>query len=236
MENVGNMALIPILIASIIGSPHCAGMCGGFVGIYSHNAPGRFMPHFLYSIGRLVTYLSLGLIAAVAGHSFDSVTEVANLSALVVGIALVIGGVIKLCLGTISTRSPISEKISKGLQLIAKPIFKSESAFKPFFIGLVTTLLPCGWLYTFVALALASSDITKGLIVMCVFWLGTLPVMLSLGVASRWLTTMLGRHLPRVVGILLILGGLLSINLHFNHAGHNHHVTSESEHSHHHHE
>lgn len=50
--------------------------------------------------------------------------------------------------------------------------------------GLFTTLLPCGWLYAFVVTAAGTGSGTPlhGAALMAVFWLGTLPMMLTVGV------------------------------------------------------
>ena len=48
--------------------------------------------------------------------------------------------------------------------------------------GLLTTLLPCGWLYAFVALAAGTASAPLGALVMLTFWIGTLPA-----IAAFWI-------------------------------------------------
>ncbi|RIL08704.1 MAG: hypothetical protein DCC75_08230 [Proteobacteria bacterium] len=216
------LASIPVLIASLVGSPHCLGMCGGFVAIYSHSQPGAILPHFLYSLGRLTTYLTLGALASSLGRGFDSLSTVANFSAIIVAAALIAFGTVELFNGRLGFFSKALRAIGETVSGLAKPIFSLKSSIKPFLIGLVTTLLPCGWLYAFVALALASADLTTALIIMTFFWLGTLPAMLALGTASRFLTARLGARLPKITAILLILSGVLSFTLHLAHSNHDH--------------
>ena len=55
--------VLAVLAASLLGSPHCAAMCGGFVCFYAgagraHRAGRR---HVAYNAGRLVSYVLLGL-------------------------------------------------------------------------------------------------------------------------------------------------------------------------------
>ena len=60
-----------VLMASLVGSVHCAGMCGGFVCFYagagvndaSSPRPSLLHAHALYNIGRLLSYLILGALA-----------------------------------------------------------------------------------------------------------------------------------------------------------------------------
>jgi sulfite exporter TauE/SafE len=221
--------LISILIASLIGSPHCAGMCGGFVALYSHPIPNHKTAHLAYSLGRLTTYLTLGVTGALLGRTFDAATGIARASALVVGVILIAMGVLRL-LGLGADFAPrITARISGAVSRLAKPAFALPVKLRPFAIGLVTTLLPCGWLYTFVAIAVGSSNLWSAAAIMLVFWLGTLPIMLTLGVTAGFLTERLGRYLPRITALLLILAGIFSLSIHLEHADH-------SSHHHHHHE
>lgn len=230
MEIAPPAALIPIFIASILGSAHCAGMCGGFVAWYSHGSERHVIPHALYSLGRLLTYLTLGVAAAWAGQSIDNASPVARLSALIIGVALIAAGISKI----LGWQLPIARKYSSALAPTLGKFMKRLPSIplrlRPLLIGVVTTLLPCGWLYGFVGLAMASADVGQAVLIMTVFWAGTLPVMLTLGFFSRLLTRRLSTFVPRLTGILLVLSGLLSLALHVQHAHHphqhHHHVSN----------
>ena len=88
------MSLFAVLLASFLGSSHCAAMCGGFVAFYScqsgshdkvsserhsallprfaHQFAHRFAHHAAYHCGRLLTYSLLGALAGIVGGSLDS--------------------------------------------------------------------------------------------------------------------------------------------------------------------
>jgi len=222
MEISAVSAALPIFLASLLGSPHCAGMCGGFVAIYSHGTERHGISHLLYSLGRLSTYLTLGLAGAWLGRSIDNLTAISRASSIAVGSLLIAAGLLKIFKLEQLPISKLLGKLSEPVKALARPLFSVQSRFKPFWIGLVTTLLPCGWLYTFVALAIASADSVQAIEIMILFWLGTLPIMLSLGVLSNQLTQRLSSHLPRLTGVLLVISGLLSFTLHLQHSGHTH--------------
>ena len=63
--------LLSVFLASILGSTHCAGMCGAFVMLAVSDFKGRpgTPPLALasYHLGRLTTYTLLGSIAGVVG-------------------------------------------------------------------------------------------------------------------------------------------------------------------------
>ena len=232
MEFLSITAALPILIASFLGSPHCLGMCGGFVAIYSRGTSHKILPHVLYSLGRLCTYLSLGLAAAFAGASFNSMVSTVSLqsaSALLVGSTLISFGLLQLIRGRVAIASPVFASLATFVRRFSEPIFERPTRLTPFLIGLVTTCLPCGWLYTFVAQAFAAATPLEACSIMFLFWLGTLPAMLALGATAAQLIRRVGRFIPRITAILLIVSGLISLNLHISHQ---HHAHSHTEHQH----
>lgn len=229
MDPLTPVAAIPIFLASILGSPHCAGMCGGFVALYAHAARRHHVAHLLYNAGRLATYLALGVIAASLGSSIDAFAGIGRASAAVVGGALVLYGISLLLGFTPFAELPLLRRIAALLAPVTQRILRSDQPVKPFFIGAVTTLLPCGWLYTFVALALASAEPTTAAVIMALFWLGTVPMMLGIGYALRSSLAFGAHRSPRLVGILLICGGALSLYSHLNH-NHDHHQGHDHSH------
>ena len=78
-------------------------------------------------------------------------------------------------------------------------------------IGLLTGCLPCGWLYAFVVTAAGTGTATAGAATMAVFWLGTLPAMVSLALGVRALAGPLRRHVPAACAVALILVGLFAV-------------------------
>ena len=78
-------------------------------------------------------------------------------------------------------------------------------------LGLLTGLLPCGWLYAFVIAAAATGTAAAGALTMAVFWAGTLPVMLTLGLGLERLTGPLRRHVPTLTALALIVVGAITV-------------------------
>jgi sulfite exporter TauE/SafE len=82
--------------------------------------------------------------------------------------------------------------------------------------GLASGLLPCGWLYVFVAAAAATASPVSAALLMAFFWLGTLPVLVALGLGAQRLTGRLGRHVPLVTAAVVVLLGLMTITARVN--------------------
>ena len=90
--------LLSVLGASLLGSVHCAAMCGGFVCLYSGTGSARqtgAAPHAAYNAGRLFSYLLLGALAGSVGHGVDRIGGVAGigrLAAIIAGALMVVWG------------------------------------------------------------------------------------------------------------------------------------------------
>jgi sulfite exporter TauE/SafE len=76
-------------------------------------------------------------------------------------------------------------------------------------IGFFTAFLPCGWLYSFVLIALASGSWISGGLTLFVFWAGTLPILLLGQQIRNWI--------PRkaLASIILVLA-IVSLALKFS--------------------
>jgi sulfite exporter TauE/SafE len=82
--------------------------------------------------------------------------------------------------------------------------------------GLLTTMLPCGWLYVFVATAGGTGSVRAGVITMAIFWAGTLPALLAVGLGAQRLFGPLRSRLPMLSATLVLVMGLLSISGRFS--------------------
>lgn len=205
-----------VLAASLLGSPHCAGMCGGFVCFYSGQGDGsRWHSHLAYHGGRLLSYLGLGLGAGLFGAGLDRIGAAAGWTrpaALAAGTLMIVWGGVTL-LRARGIRIPLPrraarERVSRRLfeRLLGRP-----PVIRALLLGLLTTLLPCGWLYAFVATAAGTGSAPAAMLVMGAFWLGTVPLLAGLGLASQRAFGPLRRHLPAVTAAALMIIGLLTM-------------------------
>ena len=230
--------LAPVLLSSLLGSAHCAGMCGGFVMFYSGQAGSKAFAHLMYNLGRLITYVLLGLIAGYAGSIINQAGAFAGFqkfAALLTGILLVFWGVRGFFnSSTLNFETGLAASFFKKISLVFRKVLKTTPNvnwnLKAFAIGLLSTFLPCGWLYAYAAVAASSGSTQEGGLIMAIFWLGTVPMMLGIGVFSGIITKKFGKHLPKITAVLLVLAGLASIAVHLGILGdHSHH-----QHKHHH--
>lgn len=217
-----------VFVASLLGSPHCAGMCGPFaaVAVAAPTLEGRaigrrrlMLPHVAYNGGRLVTYITLGAIAGTLGKAIDlgaSAVGIERAAALGAAGMMILFGVASL-LRSRGVRVGCSSGTPKAIKSLAQRGHRAAASMAPtsrsLALGMLTTLLPCGWLYAFVITAAGTAHPAYGAGVMLAFWGGTLPIMLAFGAGVQRLAGPLRARLPLITSLALIAIGVLSIAL-----------------------
>ncbi|MCP9874711.1 sulfite exporter TauE/SafE family protein [Synechococcus sp. Cruz CV-v-12] len=209
-----------VFVASLIGSVHCAGMCGAFLTFAVASDPERATSpaglHAAYNLGRLMTYVALGCVAGAVGMAIDlggAAVGLQRVAAVVAGgMMLVFGGVAVLRAAGVHVQRA---RVPAVLQRLAMKGHRAAgdlpALHRAWAVGLLTTLLPCGWLYAFVISAAGTASPVMGAVAMAIFWLGTLPVMIGLGVGVQMLTGPLRSHLPLVTSLAIVCVGLWTV-------------------------
>ena len=208
---------LTVLGASLVGSLHCAGMCGGFVAFYA-GAGGRRpgLGHAAYNLGRLAAYATLGALAGTLGAALDLAAAPAGIqraAAVLAGVLIALWGT-RTLLETAGVRvarldppAALRSAVARGVAAVAA----QPPVTRALVIGLLTGLLPCGWLYAFIVTAAGTGDPLRGAGLMAVFWLGTLPVMAGLGVAVQALAGGFRRWVPALCAVAMIVVGLFAV-------------------------
>lgn len=212
--------LLAVLLASLAGSMHCAAMCGGFVCVYAGGRPGQGSPgaHAAYNAGRLASYVTLGALAGALGGRVDQLGAVVGLgraAAVVAGALMVLWASTEIA---VALGAPVRLFAAPGAAWVRRTIGRGLVAtrngsppVRAATIGVLTALLPCGWLYAFVASAAATGGAGSGALLMLAFWAGTVPMLLGVGMGAQRIFGRLAGRVPLVgAGIVLVLG-LLSI-------------------------
>jgi sulfite exporter TauE/SafE len=215
---------VAVLLASLLGSVHCAAMCGAFTCLY---APGdahwrqTLGAQVAYNVGRLGAYLTLGVIAGVVGASVQrtgALAGIGNAAALVTAVLLVVWGTHALLVAggarVAAVRPPAAWQRAMGSVL--QRVMHRPPTVRAAATGLLTTLLPCGWLYAFVVTAAGTGTPIRAAAVMAAFWVGTLPMMLTVGLGLQRLAGPLRARLPMVSATTILLFGLLSLAAHLD--------------------
>jgi sulfite exporter TauE/SafE len=189
-------------------------MCGAFTCLYATRGAPNLSSQAAYNVGRLVSYVALGTIAGAFGSRLDVAGQgggVANLAAVVAGLLMILwaAGVFAAEAGirVPVTLAPEWAKRALGRALVAS---RHRSAItRALLVGLLTTLLPCGWLYTFVVVAAGTGSPIRGALAMVAFWAGTVPMLVAVGAGAARLLGPLARRMPLVsAGLVFALGAM----------------------------
>ncbi len=198
----------------VVGSLHCAQMCGPIVLSYSlgleRGTAGR--AHLLYNSGRVVTYALLGGVAGAAGHATGMVGRLAGfeqVAALAAGLLMLVTGAVSFGLVPANTLiRPGSGGLPGRLSRAAARLLLSPQPGSKFALGLVLGLLPCGLLYAALLQAMASGSAPRGALLMAAFGLGTAGALAGVGVLSSGIRRGLGRWSHPLAGAGILLTGL----------------------------
>lgn len=231
-----------ILVASLLGSLHCAGMCGPLACMVCATGPHStgtqdalagswksltgvvrslpvaraIVPSAAYNTGRLVAYLILGAIGGALGATLDLSTRLlgaAPMAARLAGVATILIGLMALAqyFGATGLGGRCPQWISHLFAGAHRAAGRHGPMQRAAAAGLLSALLPCGWLYSFVLIAAATASPLLGAAAMLVFWLGTVPVLSALSVGAPAVLGPLARRAPIATAIALVAIGLLTV-------------------------
>ena len=207
---------LAVLAGGFLGSAHCIGMCGGFAAALG--AGDRPMwpivaRQLVYNLGRVFTYVFLGALAGSSGLYLSSLRigqyGPQQIFSLIAGVTML--GVGLSALGVL----PLPARLTKlGSGLLA-PLFayflNARGWWGYFAAGLANGFLPCGLVYSFVALAVASGSAAAGMVIMAAFGLGTIPAMLAIGCGSSLLTRAARQRIYRAASVMVIVLGAVTL-------------------------
>lgn len=192
------------------GSGHCIGMCGGILGALGLGQErnwrstlrigcahlGRIASYSL--AGALVGALGAGILSALFGDAGTGILRgLAALLILAIGLQLLINRPLLAVLEKGGAR--VWQRLAPMMRRLLPP--RTEGA--AFTVGALWGWLPCGLVYSQLAVAAAAGGAVTGAVVMFAFGLGTV---VSLSALSLLLSSIgLGRLPRQLSGVLLIL-------------------------------
>lgn len=209
--------IFSIMTIAFLGSfGHCVGMCGGIVIAYtstkvgdSWSKPKQTASHLLYSVGRIVTYMTIGSIFGYFGQVVTMSKTASGILLLITGIMMILVGLS--LMGQLKFLTIIEHSVSKSpwYQITFKKLIQTNSLVSFFLLGMLNGLLPCGFVYFFAITAISTGSALGGAIVMLIFGLSTIPALFSLGFFVGIFKQSGLRHVMiKLAAILVILYGI----------------------------
>jgi sulfite exporter TauE/SafE len=213
--------LLTVFATSLVGSLHCAGMCGPFAWLTVSNA-ARERRAIAQAIGgyhgaRLALYASLGGLAGGFGWIVDLGGAAAGLqrsAAWLAGVGMVGYALLRLVGGQSRAQGgTLIKAISTPLARWLSGAHHIRGWRRAALIGTVSSLMPCGWLYAFVLAATGTGSPLLGAGLMIAFWLGTVPVLALIVVGAGRISPKIAARVPKLLAVAVLLIGVYTIGM-----------------------
>lgn len=213
------------LILGLIGSAHCAGMCGG-IQMALQSQPSfvllsraELLRHLvLLNIGRVMMYLTLGLFLSFLGLAILSQID----TPMIIRAVRVFTGAVILLVGVhfiLRQSRPFRSLERFGMRMwnIASRGIKTrnEVAISPLrtvINGMIWGLIPCGLVYAVLLTTVFTNDLMDAGLITLGFGLGTMPSLVLSGMLFKRLQDFVKhRAVQTLAGVFFICGGVLII-------------------------
>ncbi|MFV0275743.1 MAG: sulfite exporter TauE/SafE family protein [Parahaliea sp.] len=210
-----------IFLVGLAGAGHCLGMCGGITAALGLGGAGGRGRSLAYQGGRLLSYTLLGALAGLLAAVPDLAAWTLGLRYLAAALLIAMGLYIADWWRGLQWLERAGTALWRPVQRLAGPLLPPRSPAQALGLGLCWGLMPCGLIYSALALAATRQSGLAGGLLMLSFGLGTLPAMLLASVgASRLQAWLRAKNLRRAIAVLLIAAGLWSLYITASHSGH----------------
>ena len=209
----------------LAGVSSCAALVGGIVlsmskqwnSLYSQeqSTSKKLQPHIMFNAGRVISYAVLGGVLGLIGSRLQISPKFTGF--LIVAISLLMIALGLQMLGVKAFRK-FQMGHPLGLPKSATRYIANENNFQgkymPFIMGALTFFLPCGFTITAQSLALLSGNIFTGALIMGAFAVGTVPMLLFIGLSSVKFSSKphLAERFSKVAGFLVLFFALYNIS------------------------
>jgi sulfite exporter TauE/SafE len=197
------MEIWTAFILGFVGSVHCAGMCGPLA--VALPASGGWTRRFVtgrltYNGGRMLTYACLGIIFGLVGKTL-LLAGIQRWASITIGVALLAGLLVS---GRVAVWRPATALVQRLKSAMAS-LIRSQTPGSLALLGGLNGLLPCGLVYVACAAAAMTDGLVSGALYMAAFGLGTVPMMLALGLSGRLVPISLRLKLRKAIPVCVFL-------------------------------
>ncbi len=231
-----SLALLPIFLIGLFGGVHCVGMCGGIVGAFSVATPKRrpfplpvtssnhlisaaadgSLRVFAFNAGRIASYMLAGALAASLAGNLKTLIHISEMQTAGYWLAnlmlIALGASLMNLWHGLARLEALGQILWRRIQPLMKNLLPVESIWQAAALGGLWGWVPCGMVYSVLMTALLTGSAAQGALVMGAFGLGTLPLLLSMGMLGTTLQPLLRKPAVRVLaGALVLSFGVLGL-------------------------
>lgn len=204
--------MIAPLFLGLLSSLHCVGMCGPIaLALPVHQMPIRrkIGSIILYHLGRITTYVFLGMLFGLLGKGLFIAGMQQNLS-IILGITLIIS-VLFFRSKLFKTNLFAQTKIFTKLKQSFGAFFRERNPFSFLMIGILNGFLPCAMVYMALFGALSTQGLLYGALFMFLYGLGTIPLLNLVVWIGQKITPTQKQKLQKIIPIFLVVIGIFLI-------------------------
>lgn len=205
--------LLSALLLGLMGSFHCAGMCGPIaiaLPLHGNTVPQKIFGGTLYNVGRTITYGIMGVIFGLLGQGIHMIGVQQKVS-VIMGAVMIVSVLFP---ALFKNQYRMDKSLFSFVGKLKKQIgemFSIRSFSSLFFIGMLNGLLPCGLVYMAIAGAIGTGNAAEGTLYMILFGLGTIPMMLAISLAGNFMSRAIIRKINKLIPVMVVVVGLLFI-------------------------
>jgi len=215
------LTLSAAFLSGLLGSVHCAAMCGGIAtGLSAASAPGAGAKPALrvaatLNIGRVLGYAFGGALVGALGLVLQQIVDVLAWQ-LILRVALgVVLMLVALRVGGVGDRWNALNRIGVPLWRLLAPLQRrlvpARTLPRRLALGVLWGWLPCGLSGSLLLAAWLEADALHGAFVMLAFGLGTLPAMIPLTwTGARLSQRAASANHRRVAAAMIFAAGVLT--------------------------
>ena len=204
------------LLLGIVGSIHCAGMCGPLLltvnrfGVGSVTRQDAYVRMAAYHAARLLMYAALGLAAGYTGSALAT-AGLGRAIAIGSGVLLIAAAIGTLpgrklrALSAVWSSAVVRASVGATRLLGRRPLVGHVG------LGFANGLLPCGLVYAALASSTTLGTVVESVLFMSGFGLGTVPVLMGVVLSAVELPFLLKRRLRFAAPVVMALAGTLLI-------------------------
>jgi sulfite exporter TauE/SafE len=213
-----------IFVIGVVTSVHCLAMCGGInlsqslarpltqpsksASASKAPAPSGIRAPLLYNLGRVASYTAIGALVGALGTAISLTPTIQGTLKLVAGVLMIFMGLTMM--GAFPSLHRLLPRPPKALtQHIDEQKERSKS---PLYVGLLNGLMPCGPLQAMQLYALSTGSALAGALSMLTFALGTVPLVLGLGILATTLGKRFTRQVMTAGAVLVLVLGLAMLS------------------------
>jgi sulfite exporter TauE/SafE len=208
-------------VLGLLGSLHCAGMCGGIVGLLHQSRKvspdsslkGAILTSLAFNGGRILSYMIAGALASLLGFSLIGLIGMKagmSIMQLVAGFFMILLGLYVTGIWNgLTAVERLGQVLWKNLGPLLQKLLPVTNYTQAIKVGAVWGWLPCGLVYSALVLVMASGNPLTGALAMGAFGLGTLPMLSAIGVMSQRVNFAAKPLVRKIAGAVIVVFGFL---------------------------